>query len=577
MLAGNLKGLGRRGSAVLAISLAGIASCGGAAPIGRGFGSREVLPIRDLTFSFTSANPAVVGYLTSGDAGIFNGTIALTGGQDASVSAGADAGPGDRYVSQIDESTTPESVIVTDTRTNQQTEIDDVYQVLQIPSADPTLTFLRSDAGAALTLWSGPFDAVEQVPLPVTITTLISPVDHGVIDVVGASIDQPDALGIFSIDLSTFAVTTFVPPTLGTAAWADGASAPTATLASSTLVEIPGAFQGLVGYLFGQYTYARTMDDGSTIMFAGTYPAGPASELALFQVSPSLIVSEVGAFAVVHPGTTSGTELWQVTDSTGQNPSLIVWDNSHLQLVSCPTVVALRVTYQPLRDGTKLLYGATSPFEPLRAVGSSALVVSLPNGNPGDTGSCVALPSDQITVAELSSDGNSVFWLAQPPNADPTLWTAAADGSGARPIGTGKISQPRYTTGNELEFELGGDLLWVDTNDSTNHLHPIAEQIFGTAIDLQGPWLIIGYDFSTQDGTGLLGLVNRDTGTKRLISPEVAQYIEAADPNALGEMIPPASDGGVSASRQVAYLVRGRNPSSQDGVWVATFSQADLH
>ncbi|HEY5090397.1 MAG TPA: hypothetical protein VIK30_10520, partial [Polyangia bacterium] len=104
--------------------------------------------------------------------------------------------------------------------------------------------------------------------------------------------------------------------------------------------------------------------------------------------------------------------------------------------------------------------------------------------------------------------------------------------------------------------ELDGDLVWVDTTDSSNKLHYVAEQIFGSAIDVAGSWVVIGYEFSTQNGTGLLGVVNRDTGAKRLISPEVSQFEFGA---------------GV-----FAYLVQGRNPSSQDGVWVATISPSDL-
>jgi hypothetical protein len=70
-----------------------------------------------------------------------------------------------------------------------------------------------------------------------------------------------------------------------------------------------------------------------------------------------------------------------------------------------------------------------------------------------------------------------------------------------------------------------------------------------------------------QAGTGTLGVVNIDTGAKRVISPEVAQYVAVPAVN--------SSDGGMS-SAYVVYLVRGRNASSQDGIWIATIGQADL-
>jgi hypothetical protein len=120
--------------------------------------------------------------------------------------------------------------------------------------------------------------------------------------------------------------------------------------------------------------------------------------------------------------------------------------------------------------------------------------------------------------------------------------------------------------------------VWVDTTDAQNNVHTIVEQIFGTAIDLQGPWIVIEYDYSSQDATGTLGLVNRQGGPKRLISTQVSLYEEIALPiNPTAIVSDPTPDSGLPTSRQIAYLVRGRNPSPQDGVWVATINQADLH
>jgi hypothetical protein len=76
---------------------------------------------------------------------------------------------------------------------------------------------------------------------------------------------------------------------------------------------------------------------------------------------------------------------------------------------------------------------------------------------------------------------------------------------------------------------------------------------------------VILHDYSTQDGTGLLGVVNRDTDEKRLISPEAAAFHLIAEP--------PSSDGGSGGTvYDVVYLVRGRNPSPQDGLWMSRVS-----
>jgi hypothetical protein len=159
-----------------------------------------------------------------------------------------------------------------------------------------------------------------------------------------------------------------------------------------------------------------------------------------------------------------------------------------------------------------------------------------------------------------------------------TLWTASGDGSDARQIdsdGVLGILDPHFAVGTELEMYLHGDLVWVDTTDSSNTALDIAVKAFGDVYDFgatarngEGPWLITGYDLSGQDGTGSLAVFNRNDPTKQQpISPEVARYkVGRAGPT---------PDGGLPTF-DVVYLVRGRNPSSQDGVWAATIDEAAL-
>jgi hypothetical protein len=77
-------------------------------------------------------------------------------------------------------------------------------------------------------------------------------------------------------------------------------------------------------------------------------------------------------------------------------------------------------------------------------------------------------------------------------------------------------------------------------------------------------WRLVGYDFNEQEGTGMLGLVNRETGVKRLISPAVSSF-----------QILPRSSAEPEGVR-VVYVVRGRNPSAQDGLWLATLTADDF-
>ena len=101
--------------------------------------------------------------------------------------------------------------------------------------------------------------------------------------------------------------------------------------------------------------------------------------------------------------------------------------------------------------------------------------------------------------------------------------------------------------------------------------HYITEQVFGTPIDL-GRWVVTGHDYSDQDANGPLALVNRDSGEHRPISSAVASYTSPDDnlyrrtPGVFNEDGRPV---------RIVYLVRGRNPSSQDGLWVATITKDD--
>jgi hypothetical protein len=553
-------------------------ACGAGTPVARSFGSRQVLPIRDSTFAFTGSSPQSIDYSTIADGGYYTATIDLTGGSDAGQPLGEPDGgqpAGDSLCDQAF-SLSNQTLTFIDPSTGQQTSIDGVSQVWECAGAGPTLTLLKVDASGALSLWSGPPDGLALIPLSVTIVQLgyIRSDSAGTTALVLATLPaQPEAVGLFAIDLGSFAVTTLVPPTLGTAAWANGASATAGALASSTLSLLPDATQGIVSPLGAQYGYERSMVDGSTIVFAGPFPAGPASELALFGVAPTATVGFgfFGAFS----GAARATAELLVNDSIAQQFSLVVWDGGHQQVIPCPLSAPIAPTAFSTRDGTKILYGAPSALVTPNWYPGPLVVVSLPTGSPGSTGSCTVLASTGVGAAGFSPDSSEIFWLLQSATGASTLWTAAADGSSARVVGMGAITQPRYVTGTELEFGLGGDLVWVDTTDESNTTHPIVEQTFGTAIDLQGPWIVIGYDFSTQDGTGTLGLVNRETGTKRLISPAVALYEELGAPG--GIFANPSPDGGLTTMYQIAYLVRGRNPSPQDGVWVATFDQADLH
>ena len=97
--------------------------------------------------------------------------------------------------------------------------------------------------------------------------------------------------------------------------------------------------------------------------------------------------------------------------------------------------------------------------------------------------------------------------------------------------------------------------------------------MIGPVID-RGRWLILGYAASVQDGTARLGIIDRETGGERLISPDVLTFMSPDIANGNNNVYPP--NRGADEPIRIVYQVRGRNPSSQDGLWVATINQSDI-
>ena len=81
------------------------------------------------------------------------------------------------------------------------------------------------------------------------------------------------------------------------------------------------------------------------------------------------------------------------------------------------------------------------------------------------------------------------------------------------------LEAPTFIAANTLQVQLGTDVVWLDVRDDPVKLHYVAEGTFG--LPTTGPrWVIVGYDLSSQDGAGTLGVVDWHTGEKRPISPD---------------------------------------------------------
>ncbi|HXU63654.1 MAG TPA: hypothetical protein VN962_18275 [Polyangia bacterium] len=571
---------------VLALAAAG---CGGNVDVPRGFGSREVLPVRDPSIALNyvadvlGQNPTLI-YSTEGDDGgaatywtldLVTGELQNAGNTAPAIGAGTASSR--RYLCQTQDISSggTESLEITDTTTGTKTVITGVSGFSDCPQDDGTIALLRTDPDTGKKiLWTGLFQALAPVSLPVDIDSVALFPDDGkgsppsTVVVFGSPPAQPDSLGLYAIDLGSSAVTEVVPPTPTNAVWAPGA-APAGSLESSSLAPNVDVLP-----FNDHYIYGRSMSDGGTALFVGPFPSGPASEMALFQVSTDRISNLPPGVRVGPPDDVAERPplpqmiSWQLDGADDAASTLMVWDDANSQLTACPSVPGAFESGVLSPDGSHVLFkalqlGGQIAFAPLQLLSLA----------PGEPHTCVQLDDDTVTWADFSGEASTIAWISKPDMGSISqLWTANGDGSDKKKILSGQLAA-RFITGTaHLEMAYGGDLVWLDVRNP-NQFSYVAEKLFGYPTNVGGAWFVAGYDYSSQDASGQLGAVDLDSGHKRSISPAVAQYL--VSPQVMPD---PSSAFGESRTglSHVVYLVRGRNPSSQDGIWVATVQAADL-
>jgi hypothetical protein len=596
---------GRTGSPVAAGSRAAVAAllgavalagCGGGSRATRGFDSRELMQVRDATLSLwtlveNGGDPTVI-YSTepAGTTGLnywsldtVTGSVENLGTElPAAITAYTGFYDCSYRSSQTGAGYTLEIV---DLRTDAETDIDGVISVAACPGIDGTLTTFRADpTTGSLVLWTGPFTDLQSVALSMDVeavgTWLFDPagVPSSVL-VAAATTDQPNAFGLYTLDLGGYGFTEDVPPAPASTAWASGAPR-SGSLQSSSLAT--GAAQSIRA-MGDHFLYTRTMSDGGTMMFAGPFSAGAASELALFQADAQAVsASKVPLYDTTtffNVGTTAAPPIaaWSPASVAADSSTLMAWNDTTRTVVACPSSAGASLVGALAPGDSRVLF-AEDP-----ASGGSAAVTLLSLGAAtGGSDSCLALATAGGTNAGFSLDGQALFWTIASGPVQGALWAAAADGTNQRMIGSGAISQVYFfdVHGSErLEFFLDSDFVWVDLADDPIVLHDVVPQVFEGYAYLDNSWMLIGYDFSSQDGTGTLGLVNQDTGAMRPISPDVASFrtaLEASTADGGASDAAGSPDGGGPMVYDVIYLVRGHNPSPQDGIWIARVSTADL-
>ena len=568
---------------MIAALAAGLPACDDGAPVQRGFGSHQVAQFRDPTFAFYATQGPRVYYMTGRD-GFGNGTpnywsLDLPTGEirDLGSTRPDFSGPPetDRYRCEFESDASGLTGVftITDTQSGMVTAIEQVFTTWPYcpTNDDPTIQVWRYEAGNSYSLWTGPFTYLVQAPLPIVVRQVLWR-ETGATLVSGSSSGAPDGLGVFSIpDQDPSVATEIIPATLAGGAWAAGAT-PSTELASSGLVQPSFFWEGTPGH----YNYMRTMADSSEVMFLGPYASGAARELALFGIPPytALTWLRIEPYHYRYDGTWHLTTTWASVEPGVPGSTFRIWREESARLTTCqwpgdafPTALG-----DPAEENALFMRTAGEVIGP-----ESGLLLMVPDAPDGET--CRFLATEDVGFADFSPDGTAMVWLVEPFDNKATLWTAGRDGSAPREIGTGSIrgalytrnEAPHFVGDSQLELTLNGDLVWVDVHDDPVRPHYITDQVFGTPIDL-GRWVVTGHDYSYQDANGPLALVNRDSGELRPISSAVASYT-SPDVNLYRGTPGVFNEDGRPV--RIVYLVRGRNPSPQDGLWVATITKED--
>jgi len=571
---------------LIAALAVGLPACEDGGPVQRGFGSYQVAQFRDPTFDFVATQGDRVYYVTYREEA--GAGVATYWSLDTVTGEVRNLGPTrpdftappatDRYHCEFESDANGLTGLftITDTQSGVVTGIEQVYTTW--PSCptddDPTLLVWRYETADSYSLWMGPFTYLVQAPLPIVVRQVLWR-EAGATLVSGSSSGAVDSLAVFSIaDQDPSVATEIVPATLAGAAWAAGTT-PSTALTSSGLLWPSFFWEGTPGH----YSYMRLMADGSEVMFIGPYAGGAARELALFGIprDSELTWLRIAPFSYRYDGLWPPTTTWRSVEPGVPGSTFRIWHEPTARLVTCawPATESPEAMGDPA-DENALFWRpsdgfALKPESPLLLIAPNA-----PDGNP-----CKLLATENVWSAGFSPDGTAMVWLVEPPDAKATLWTAGRDGSAPREIGTGFIGgtgstqqlAPHFLEGSQLELTLNGDLVWIDVHDDPVLTHYITEQTFGTPIGL-GRWVVTGHDYSDQDANGSLALVNRGSGEHRPISPAVASY--ASPDRNVYRRTPAGVVNEDGKPVRIVYLVRGRNPSPQDGLWIASITKDNL-
>jgi hypothetical protein len=192
---------------------------------------------------------------------------------------------------------------------------------------------------------------------------------------------------------------------------------------------------------------------------------------------------------------------------------------------------------------------------------------NLVEGTAGAPCHVVASGANLINQAVYSPDGTKLALLENDPNDSSTIYVAPSDGSAPTVSLAGQYffyieyHDPTHLLLWHTNTD-GYSVSWLDVSTTPATEHPITDRarwdMRTSWAWLTPQWVLLADSDLTQDGSYSLHVLNIDTGEKMLVSQGVIDFRVSWNTPPVG-----------ATELAVTYTVRSRTASSQDGIWTA--------
>jgi hypothetical protein len=186
----------------------------------------------------------------------------------------------------------------------------------------------------------------------------------------------------------------------------------------------------------------------------------------------------------------------------------------------------------------------------------------------------VAQGANLISQLSYAPDGSALAFLETDPVNGSKLYVSDGNASAPRLVATGSFffnidfHDLRHLLLWHSNID-GYSVSWLDLSTTPATEHPIADRARwdarGSWSWINERWVLVADSDSTQDGSYSLDVVDLQTGAQKLVSRGVVDF-----------RVPWSSPPAGATTLTVAYIVRSRAASSQDGLWVAHLPLGDF-